>query len=39
MCRQELPEVTIPEFTLEEELANVVTHILGILFGIIAIPF
>jgi hemolysin III len=39
MCRQELPGKNTPEFTPEEEKANIVTHILGILFGIIAIPF
>jgi hemolysin III len=39
MYRQELPGKNIPEFTPEEEKANIATHILGILFGIIAIPF
>ncbi|HEY6974635.1 MAG TPA: hemolysin III family protein [Chitinophagaceae bacterium] len=39
MHRQEMPEKNIPEFTPEQEWANVVIHILGIVFGIIAIPF
>jgi hemolysin III len=39
MRREQLPEVSIPEFTPEEEWANIVIHVLGILFGIIAVPF
>ena len=39
MSRQELPEISNPEFTPEQEFANIIIHVLGILFGLIAIPF
>lgn len=39
MNGQKLPDINTPEFTPEEEWANIVIHFLGIVFGIIAFPF
>jgi hemolysin III len=39
MNGQELPEKCNAEFTPEEEWANIIIHVLGIVFGVVAIPF
>jgi hemolysin III len=39
MTGQKLTVANSPEFTPEQELANIIIHVLGIAFGLIAIPF
>src|SRR5690242_1512918 len=39
MKSEEMDEIVCPEFTPQQELANIIIHFLGIVFGVIAIPF
>src|SRR3954454_19548650 len=39
MKSQETEQMNCPEFTPQQELANIIIHFLGIVFGVIAIPF
>lgn len=39
MKSMETEQMNCPEFTPQQELANIIIHFLGIVFGVIAIPF
>jgi predicted membrane channel-forming protein YqfA (hemolysin III family) len=39
MESKEMGQKICPEFTPQQELANIIIHLLGIVFGVIAIPF
>jgi hemolysin III len=39
MRSQEMNQINCPEFTPQQEFANIIIHFLGIIFGVIAIPF
>ena len=39
MKSPEMNQMNCPEFTPQQEFANIIIHVLGIVFGVIAIPF